>query len=139
MPQLSMVHSLSMMQSRYVSFGVIYLCMIVTLVYYIVCVQVENDIAFNTLIETSSMESTCLVDNVEMAERDCFRGSGGNLQMQQYVKGAFDVSGGYTSVNNGNKFFRAGNSRQTFTFGVNASTRLIEVCCKHFHSFISCV
>jgi hypothetical protein len=94
---------------------------------YVFVEKVSNDVAFNALIEICGIESKCLFDSIELAEQHCFRGSGNNLQMQPDTVAAYDLQGGQTSVNNGNKFYSPPRFTRNISFGRNVASQLAEV------------
>ena len=84
-------------------------------------VQIDDDLAYNALLEARELEGQVLFDSHQEAERQVFGGHKGNLKLKQFVKQSYDPTGSFTSIRNGNKFTIAAKSRQGgFQFGVSA-------------------
>jgi len=83
-------------------------------------VQIDDDLAYNALLEARELEGQVLFDSHQEAERQVFGGPKGNLKLKQYVKQSYDPTGSFTSVKNGNKFTIAAKTRQSgVQFGVS--------------------
>ena len=86
-------------------------------------ISVDNDMAFNALIETTGMEQVCLFDTIDDAERT-FVGAKGRQQNQKNMKMGYDVTGRSTSTKNGNKFVVPPPGRRGVSLGVDAVQQL---------------
>jgi len=90
--------------------------------------QVDDDLAFNALIESSSMEKAVLFESAEEGENACFSGQRGSLRTLQGVSRILDASGGVTQEKNGNKFYvPGGKSMRGASFGVDVKDQLVQV------------
>ena len=89
-------------------------------------VTVDHDVAFNALIEKTSMEQVALFETSREAEETCFEGPKGSKKPRQNLQRAVNVLGGSVAVNNGN-FFASPPPKGRVTFGVDVQEQLEQV------------
>jgi chromosome segregation ATPase len=91
-------------------------------------IQVDDDLAYNSLIESTNMEKAVLFDTHDEGEKACFSGDRGQLRAMQGVKRILDPKGGATALVNGNRFFSPANkSMRAMAFGVDVKDQLEQV------------